>query len=287
MLRTDLALRDATLDDVPAFAALRESVGWAIHDWALRAVIGQPDARCLAVVDTDGTVAGVGSGIRYPPSLGFIGNMVVAEPYRRRGVGTAILDAVANWLTEAGCTRLELNATDEGRPLYEANGFESVGWSTTARIPRRTPLEGDPAIETRLATDADAARLAAYDLPRFGGDRSRILRVLLDDPECVTVVAERDGEVAGYGVVRPPEPRLGPLVADAPEVAAALLRAAFDLAPAADEMRLNLPPDNRSGAEWLGRLGVATERWGGRMARGPAVDGRGEAIYQMTVGPLG
>lgn len=287
ILRTGLALRDATDEDVPAIAALRESVEWAVHDWALRAVIGQPDARCVVAVAADGSVAGVGSGIRYAPRLGFVGNMVVDDAHRRRGAGTAILEAVADWLTARGCTRLELNATDEGRPLYEAHGFATVGPSVVARIPRGTPLDGDPATETTVATAGDGDRLAAYDRPRFGADRSRILRLLLDDPECVTVFAERDGELAGYAVVRPPEPRLGPLVADAPEVVATLLGRAFDLAPAADEMRLNLPPENRGGAAWLRRIGVATASWDGRMARGPAIDRREDTIYQMTVGPLG
>jgi hypothetical protein len=134
---------------------------------------------------------------------------------------------------------------------------------------------------------ADSGRLAAYDRPRFGADRSRILRLLLDDPECVTVVAERERELAGYAVLRPSEPRLGPLVADAPDLAATLVGQAFDLTPAADEMRLNLPPANGPGAEWLGRIGVSTATWDGRMARGPAIDRREDTIYQMTVGPLG
>ena len=287
ILRTDLALRDATDEDVPAIAALRESVEWAAHDWALRAVIGQPDARCVVVAGPDGSVAGVGSGIRYAPNLGFIGNMVVAEEHRRRGIGTAILKAVADWLSDAGCTRLELNATDEGRPLYETHGFETVGHSLVARIPREPSLVADPATETSLAKASDGARVAAYDRSRFGADRGRILRLLLDDPECVTVLAEREGELAGYAVVRPPEPRLGPLVADVPEVAATLVGRAFDLAPAADEMRLNLPPGNRRGAEWLRAIGVGRASWDGRMARGPAIDRREDTIYQMTVGPLG
>jgi hypothetical protein len=54
-----------------------------------------------------------------------------------------------------------------------------------------------------------------------------------------------------------------------------------------DEWRLNLPPGNRPGAEWLRGMGVVVEPWDGRMARGPQVPRRDDTIYGMTVGALG
>jgi GNAT superfamily N-acetyltransferase len=285
-LPADLTLRAATTDDVPAIAAMRSAVGWAVHEWALHAVIGQPHARCVVVTDADRALAGIGSGIAYGP-LGFIGNMVVAEAHRRRGVGTVVLDDVAGWLTRAGCTRLELNATDDGVHLYARHGFASRGRSASVRLPRATVLDGDLAVSAERATAADLDRLAAYDRPRFGGDRRPVLELLLADPSCRTAIAERDGTVAGYAVARLDEPRLGPMVADTPDVAASLLRWAFEAIPGTDEMRLNLPPGNEVGAAWLRDLGVTAEPWEGRMARGADVPRRDDTIYQMTVGPLG
>jgi GNAT superfamily N-acetyltransferase len=285
-LPTDLRMREANRSDIRSIAAMRAAIGWAEHAWALNAVIGQAHARCVVVTDSDGRIAGVGSGIAYAP-LGFVGNMIVADPHRRRGVGTAILDDVGGWLAQAGCARLELNATDDGQHLYARHGFASRGRSAVARVPRSTLVEGDPAVRTRLATPADLDRLADYDRRRFGGDRRPVLALLLSDPSCRTAIAERDRALVGYAVVRLDEPRLGPMLADAPGVAASLLRWAFEAIPSTDEMRLNLPPDNHVGAAWLRDLGVSAEPWDGRMARGVDVPRRGDTIYQMTVGPLG
>ena len=285
-LPSDLTLRPATTGDVPAIAAMRAAIGWAEHEWALRAVIGQAHARCVVVTDPDGRLAGVGSGIAYAP-LGFVGNMIVADQHRRRGVGTAILDGVAGWLGRAGCTRLELNATDDGQHLYARHGFASRGLSAVARVPRSTPLEANSTLSTAPATPADLDRLSDYDRPRFGGDRRPVLALLLTDPSCRAAIAERDGTPVGYAVVRLDEPRLGPMVADTPFVAASLLRWAFEAIPSTDEMRLNLPPDNDVGADWLRKAGLTAEPWEGRMARGPDVPRRDDTIYQMTVGPLG
>jgi GNAT superfamily N-acetyltransferase len=283
---TDLTMREAGTHDVPAIAAMRKAVGWSAHDWALRAVIGQPHARCVVSIDEGGRIAGVGSGIAYG-RLGFIGNMIVAEEHRRRGIGTAILDDLVTWLAGRGCHRLELNATDEGRELYARNGFVSRGASAVARVPRSADLETDPSSSLRPAMLDDLDALAAYDLPRFGGDRRPILAMLLADPSCRSAIAERDGTLVGLAIVRPDEPRLGPLVADTPEVAASLLSWAFEAVPTADEMRLNLPPGNEPGADWLRFLGVDVQAWDGRMARGPDIPRSDETIYQMTVGPLG
>lgn len=285
-LPAGLPLREATLDDLPAIARLRESVGWGVVPWALRAVIGQDDARCVLAVTPDGEVAGVGSGIVYG-KLGFVGNMVVGERHRRRGVGSAILESVTGFLERAGCTTLELNATSDGRPLYERHGFRTVGTSLAAAIPRRAPVERHPAVTVRQASAADFELIAAYDLPRFGGDRSRVLRILLNEPDSAARIAERDAAVVGYGVVRLDSARIGPLVADEPAVAASLLVDAFARARDADALRVNLPPGNRRGAEWLRSLGVALETWDGRMARGADVARREETIYGMAVGALG
>jgi hypothetical protein len=111
--------------------------------------------------------------------------------------------------------------------------------------------------------------------------------MLLGDPECHAAAAARGSEIAGFAVVRPSEPRLGPLVADAPDVAASLLRWAFETVPGTDEMRLNLPPANHAGAAWLRGAGAVVETWDGRMAFGPDVPRRDDTIYQMAVGPLG
>jgi GNAT superfamily N-acetyltransferase len=285
-LPDDLTMREAATADLRSIAAMRAATGWAVHEWALRAVIGQPHARCVVVTDPDGSLAGVGSGIGYGP-LGFIGNMVVAEAHRRRGVGTAILDDVAGWLEGAGCTRLELNATDDGQHLYARHGFASRGWSAATRLPRSTQLEADPSVRARPATPGDLDALVAYDEPRFGGDRRPVLALLLADPACRAAIAERDGMTAGFAVVRLDEPRLGPLVADDPTIAASLLTWAFAASPGTDGMRLALPPGNDVGAAWLHELGLPIDPWDGRMARGPDVPRRDDTIYQMVVGPLG
>lgn len=280
-----LRLRCADATDLPRIVELREAAGWGVHDWALRAVLEPPHARCLMAVDGGDRIVGVGSGIGYG-ALGFVGNMIVDAQHRRRGIGSAILEAVVGFLTERGAVRLELFATADGRPLYARHGFESAGRSSFARVPRAM----SPMAEDGIASEAgptDLAELVAYDAPRFGGDRGVLLRRMLDDPERPVIVVRRDRGIVGYGWVRPDTERIGPLVADDPDVAAGLLGEAFRRIPAAAWLTLSLPTGNREGAARLVELGAELEPWEGRMARGPQVPRRDETIYANAVGALG
>ena len=283
-LPDDLRLRTAGEHDLRAIATLRESVGWTAHEWALRAVLDPTDSRCLLVVDGDHAV-GVGSGISYG-RLGFVGNMVVAEGHRRRGIGAAILESVIEFLEdERGCERLELFATESGRPLYASYGFALTDPSAMASVPRSTALGVDPTIEVEEARAADG--LAAYDAPRFGGDRRRLLALMAADPGRPLLVARDKGAIRGYAWLRSDGPRLGPVLADTPGVAAALLAAAFERLPGAPELTLNVPTANVPGTRWLASVGIELEPWDGRMARGPAIPRRDDTIYANLVGALG
>lgn len=283
-LPNDLHMRVAGEPDLARIAALRESVGWTAQDWALSAVLEAPDARCLVVEARDG-IAGVGSGISYG-ALGFVGNMIVTEAHRRRGVGAAILEAILEFLVdERGSSRLELFATPSGRPLYGRYGFELTDPSAMVLLPRSTMLEQDLGVE--IAEAGDLGELAAYDAPRFGGDRLRLLTMMADDPQRPLLVARHAKAIVGYAWLRTDGPRVGPFVADAPAVAATLLVEAFRRVPEAEELSLNLPTANGPGTQWLRELGMELEPWDGRMARGPQIPRRDETIYANLVGALG
>lgn len=280
------SIRIAGERDLRAIAELRRSVGWNVYRWALLDATRPPQAR-IYVAEELGEVIGVGSGIAYG-RLGVVGNMVVSASHRGRGVGRRILQAVVLFLEERGCTQLELFATADGQRLYEHYGFELTGPSAAASIPRRIanalPSRG---IVTERAELVDLGRLAAYDSPRFGADRSPILAAALADPERPVLIAEREGVMVGFAVLRPDGTRLGPFVADDPSVAGALLAAAAPLAPQVEAIGVQLPGENEAGIGWLKQIGAIIEPWDGRMRRGSGVERRDETIYGSAIGALG
>jgi GNAT superfamily N-acetyltransferase len=283
-LPDELSMRDARDDDLAAIAALRESVGWSAHEWALDFVLNAPEARCFVVEEPGGEVVAVGSGVAYG-EVGVVGNMLVAQRHRRRGIGRAILDRILADLRRRRARSLELYATADGRPLYAAAGFRPIAPGSRVELPRSAALVVDPSLRVEEATDAD--EIAAYDAPRFGGDRGGLLAFMGADRSRPMLVARREGRVVGFAWLRIDDARLGPFVADGPDVAAALVASAFDRRPDASVLVFNLPMSNAEGVAWLATLGVRPDPWDGRMALGPEPSRRTSTMYGNAVGALG
>lgn len=83
------------------------------------------DDNCLHLlaVDADGNPVGTG---RLLPD-GHIGRMAVLEPWRGRGVGSALLRELMRMGAEQGFDRLVLNAQVSTIPFYERAGFQAEG----------------------------------------------------------------------------------------------------------------------------------------------------------------
>ena len=99
----------------------------------LRAIRRYPNAAVF-VAEDEGLIVGRLSIARdqHPASrhVADIGLMVAAS-HRRRGIGTALLDAAVDWARRAGVHKLELHVfpwNEAAIALYEASGFEREGY---------------------------------------------------------------------------------------------------------------------------------------------------------------
>ena len=80
----------------------------------------------------------------WPPSprdprggLGFIYNVYVEREHRRRGIARATLELLHQWAHDRGLGALALHASDDGRPLYEALGYEPTNEMRIDLLARR------------------------------------------------------------------------------------------------------------------------------------------------------
>ena len=84
-------------------------------------------------IDGAGRVAG-GGGVLLSPwpanpkdpctERAIILNVYTEPEFRRRGVARQIMQVILTWLKARGLRSVNLHASDEGRPLYQALGFE-------------------------------------------------------------------------------------------------------------------------------------------------------------------
>jgi len=142
-----IRIRRAEPGDAAALCRLAEEVGREPGAWLLttemwrgvaeerrylRAVRRHPDAAVF-VVEADGEVVARLSLARDPhPASRHVADLglMVAAPYRRRGIGRALLEQAVRWARECGVRKLELHVFPWNTPalrLYESFGFVQEG----------------------------------------------------------------------------------------------------------------------------------------------------------------
>ena len=236
-------IETATTADIPALVQLRLDQGWHRQDALLEALQSSPGGRTLIVREgavrpdnpaSDRLIATTGA-LAAPP-VGVIGNVIVRAGFRGMGLGRGVMTAALEWLFACGVRSVLLDATDEGRPLYEKLGFVAreyswFGHAASSTLDRDTLHERADGMRAALRAPTDILGLAALDHAAFGGDRLSFLERMLAMPQTwLYIVEDERGAHAGYALARcleaPPEGvRVGPVVATTDEAAAALLSA--------------------------------------------------------------
>lgn len=210
--------------DVDTAHDLSTRAGWSTRrsDWRRMVDLDAVDAFAGRL---DGRLVATATLVRYGTRVGWIGMMLVHPEHRRQGHGTRMLGACLDAAHDADVATVGLDANTEGRPLYEINGFVPVADVTQwcGSLDRTGPAN-------RIGPVADPRPLVVLDRRATGVDRSFLLSSLLDDGTVGLLRRGPDGDATGYALAlrRPPGVTVGPLVAEAPEDAEALLRAASD-----------------------------------------------------------
>ena len=112
-------------------AAFRRWIADAMASGLYRAWVVETAGGGTAGPSTAAVVAGGGisllpwpPGPRYPGDrLAFVYNVYTEPAHRRRGLARMVMHAIHAWCREAGVLWVALNASADGRPLYDSLGY--------------------------------------------------------------------------------------------------------------------------------------------------------------------
>jgi ribosomal protein S18 acetylase RimI-like enzyme len=244
-------LRKMTAADLPAAHVLSDALRWPHRpaDWeqAFRHAEG-------VIAERDGEIVGTGLRFRWGPRDATIGLVIVAPPQQGRRIGHRLMSALLDGLDRR---RVLLNATLEGRGLYERLGFVRVGELRQHQgIAQPAPLVAlDSGWRLRPADASDATALKALDAQARGMPRDALLDELLAEAEA-TVVLDHEGDVRGFGLLRRfgRGHAIGPVVAP-DDVGARAIIAHLAGMNAGRFTRIDIDLDSGL-AEWLEAMGL-------------------------------
>ncbi len=264
-----LRLRPMTPADIPLGMRLKDIAGWnqTPADWTNFLELC-PDG-CF-VAEWDGVPVGTFTTVDHGGRVGWVGMVLVDPGYRRRGIGTFLIESALEVL-EGRCRTVKLDATPAGREVYLPLGFQDE-----LLLERRiraagssTFLAKDPKIEIAACRAAHLAEVVAFDIEAFGADRSGILKRWHRGTPERAFVARSAGRLSGFCLGRhgSRHEQVGPLVAVNAETAEALLQGALETCPDSSVVIDALTTDTRW-IDTLERLEFRLERRLTRMARG-------------------
>jgi predicted N-acetyltransferase YhbS len=202
----DLSIRNMERRDAPKIVQMLASQGWVVDERILQPYFNL-DLSTSFVAEVEGRVVGCVNSLIYG-EVAWLGNLVVAEPLRRRGIGTALTMAAVKACESKGVRSIVLNSVPEAVTLYERTGFRGF-----------VQLERFAGFVERRVGDAERCEvedLTGLDAKLHGYDRSKVLHSLLDG---ANVVRCRCGDNVGFAAAKMVGSKIlvGPILTTQPE----------------------------------------------------------------------
>jgi GNAT superfamily N-acetyltransferase len=202
---------------------LVESAKWNQNaaDWRLMLQIGRGWGLSLA----DGTLVASTVALLYGQGFAWVSMVLVLPEHQRKGYASRLLAVAIDDLKGRGLTPI-LDATPAGREVYRQQGFHDT-WSFKRYVSRQRA--GAPDAAVRKIRASDWTGILRLDREAFGASREPLLRALASRLPEAALARERGGRIAGFVLGREGRElkQIGPLVADSPETAKALLDTAI------------------------------------------------------------
>ncbi len=276
----DYRIRRMTRADVDLALDWAAAEGWnpGLHD---AVPFFEADNRGFFLGEIDGEPVACLSAVADGDRFGFVGLYIVRPEFRGKGFGLQIWNAGMEYL---GSRNNALDAVVEQQPTYRKSGFvfahrnvryEGIG--TVIDAPNVAPLSSVP-----------PAELIAYDRRLFPASRPEFLRSWVRQPDTVSLAAIRNDHLAGYGVLRPCRSgfKIGPLFADAPDLAEELFHGLISTQPGRP-IYFDTPEPNTEAVSLAERHGMIPMFETGRMHTGtpPVIDL--DRVFGITTFELG
>lgn len=265
-------LRRLCAEDIPAAARLSAQAGWNQTEQDWQTLLDLSPEGCLTI-EADGQLAATTTLLCYGRTLAWIGMVLTAPEYQRRGFARRLLKRTLENADTMGIATIKLDATDQGQPLYASLGFrkeqEIERWSRPGEI-NLPPVNRRSCEEPWREVDSLA----------FGTDRSQLLERLarLNAPASISqsYLFTRPGRVAAY---------LGPFISDDQARAQRLIEECVHKNRCA--WSWDLFPQNQHAVVLARDLGFSVKRHLVRMSRGKELREKENLIYAIAGFELG
>lgn len=268
-------MRKLTASDISSALELSTEAGWnqTADDW--RTLIELTPEGCLAI-DVDGELAATTTLLCYKQRLAWIGMVLTRIRHRGRGFARRLMTEALRLADQMQIETVKLDATDQGRPLYEKLGFRYEQAVERWWRPGQPGPDGVSVADQQASTD-----WRDLDSRAFCADRAELLANLARrNPPLLLgnfYLFSRPGRMSSY---------LGPCVCETAESARTLVERALQT-QSTSGWSWDLLCDNARAVALARTLGFTPKRHLTRMVRGKELRANTDAIYAIAGFELG
>ena len=273
---TDLNTADAILQ-----AAFQRPDSWLKELGIIRKL--QPTGAFLAYRREAPT--GVVFSLMYP-DFTYIGPLGTHPNFQRLGIGFALMEHLLGWLDGQGVTRVALDASLMGQPIYESLGFVACDQVNIFQRQSDEPISQPPSGVHHLSLQ-NLDLVTATDKEAFGTDHGRLLKALLEAyPQRSFFLKDGQGKINGYLIAQ--EKNIGSWVSKTTADAELLLKAALSLPFSNGAISVIVPSENTEAGALLSHFGFERVRVLRHMVRGSKTPaGQRANVYGQASPSLG
>lgn len=233
----------------------------------------------------DGEPVGMVSAVCYGAGFGFLGFYLVRPAWRGQGHGLALWQAA---MQRFAGRRVGLDGVVAQQANYRRSGF-ALAWNNVRY--QGTLRGGAPAMAPSVVPlhTLPLQALLDYDAAFFPDDRRRFTQHWVAQRGSTALAVQRDGRLAGYGVIRPCRcgHKIGPLFADDAAAAHDLYHALVAPLPAGAQVQLDVPAGQAQAVALARAQGLAPVFETARMYLGGAPALPMERLFGVTSFELG
>ena len=279
-----LTFRNGTPDDLDLMVTWAAQEGWNP---------GARDAECFYAADPagfwvarrDGEIAACMSLVTYDAAFAFLGFYITRPDLRGQGIGYTLWK---HGLADCKAHTIGLDGVVDQQDNYRKSGFTLAHRNIRyGGVPTGVSVSG-PDETHKPITSVPFDALAAYDRSLFPAHRTGFLSAWLSTPGHIGLVALKNEQICGYGVIRPSKDgnKIGPLFAEDTQTATSLFDAPVAKVPG-ETVILDPPEPNKDAVSLCLARGLSPVFETARMYRGDAPKLPIQNIFGITSFELG
>ena len=215
-------VKQMQVDDFQFATELANTMNWNMAPEDFEFNLSIEPKGCFVAFDGTKRI-GIATSISFGP-VGWFGNLIVSEKYRKKGIGSLLVQHAIDSLKDKGVKTIGLYAYSYLTKFYISLGFkQNADFSLMAVEPlycKPRDIQFEPAAK-------HIHEIEKFDTGFFGGNRSRLLEYIILEKGNLSYCCIENGEFSGYVAATVYEKMawVGPLVCKAgkPEVANSLV----------------------------------------------------------------